>query len=306
MQQTRQPGLRMGIDQSGPDFLGRVGIQAGQHHRARGQPGDHTEQTCHRRNATGGAGDQHAILRRLPLPGRRLGIQQRHLACCRVHQALLGQPVRPGAGHDMQEFQRPCPMRRIGRIGGVRQPLGEVDLRPLRLVHQRGQFRGKAPGTVGGARRTVSTLHRQDQPGQRRQPLRRLHRRRQIERASQRQRCLVQRAKCSDARQQQRPAAGRAQKRLGQRARGAARRQQDYATRHLQRIASAAQPLLCQRIEERDAGRDGEEVQRVSPVSCARRIFSASARSAGVERWNHRPSCITARSRPFCIAVFQA
>ena len=45
---------------------------------------------------------------------------------------------------------------------------------------------------------------------------------------------------------------------------------------------------------------------RDSPVSLACNTLSASARSDGVERWNHSPSCTTARSRPAAIARSQA
>ena len=44
--------------------------------------------------------------------------------------------VGPGARDDVQEFQRLRPMRGIGRFGGVGQLVGQIDFRPLRLVHQ--------------------------------------------------------------------------------------------------------------------------------------------------------------------------
>ncbi len=257
----------MRIVQRSPGVLGHGGVQARQHDDAVRQTGDHPQQSRHRRNAARGAGSQHSLDRRCRIPGGSLRVEQGDQPCRRVHQALLGQPVRPASRDDVQELERLRPVRGEGGIGGLRQPARQIDLRPLRLVHQRREFGGQRPGTIGGARRAVRAVHPQDQQRQRRQSLRRLHRRRQVERAGQRQRRLVEPAKRRDPRQKQRSPARGAQERVGERAGGAPCRQQDQPSRHRQRVvARTAQPLGRQRVEERHTGRDGEQVQRVSPV----------------------------------------
>ena len=191
----------MRIIQRAPGVLGHGGVQARQHHRAVRQTGDHPQQSRHRRNAARGAGGQHPLDRRCRVPGGSLRVEQRDQARRRVHQALLGQPVRPASRDDVQELQRLRPVRGVGGIGGLGQPARQIDLRPLRLVHQCREFGGQRPGTIGGARRAVRAVHPQDQQRQRRQSLGRLHRRRQVERAGQRQRRLVEPAKRRDPRQ---------------------------------------------------------------------------------------------------------
>ena len=136
------------------------------------------------------------------MPGIGLGIQEYHLACGWVHQPLLRQPHGPGAGDDVEEFQRLRPMRGVGRFGGLGQPVGKIDFRPLRLVHERCEVLGKAPGAVRGAGRAVLAGQGEDEPCQRGQSARRLHRRRQVEGTSQGKRCLIEGAEGGDARQQ--------------------------------------------------------------------------------------------------------
>ena len=106
---------------------------------------------------------------------------------------------------------------------------GQIDARAFRFVHQRRQFARQKPGAVGGSRRASFAVHRQDQRGQHRQPLHRRHGRRQVKSSGQRQRRFIQRAQRGDPRQQHRPAIARTQERFGQRAGGAAGRQQNQA-----------------------------------------------------------------------------
>jgi hypothetical protein len=53
-----------------------------------------------------------------------------------------------------------------------------------------------------------------------------------------------------------------AEERIGEGARGTARRQQDHALRHFQRIGGTGQPLDRDRVEEGSVRREEEEVHR--------------------------------------------
>ncbi len=267
-----------------PGCLIHRGVDGGQQHAAVRQAGDDAEQTGDGRDAGGGAGDQHILPGRGVFPGGGLGVQQCHLARCRVHQAVLGEVVRPSAGDDVKEFQRSRPVRGVGGVGSVGQAGREVDFCALRLVHQQGEFPGQQPRPVGGARCAVSTVPGQDQPGERGEALRGLDCGRQVKGAGERHRRLVQCAQCSDAREQQRCAARGAEKGLGQGTGCAARGQQDEALRAFKGIGRALQPVGRNGVEERDVRREGEEVHRESPVSLACSMDSASAKSDGVDR----------------------
>ena len=154
------------------------------------------------------------------LPRSGLSVEQRDLARGWVHHAVLGQPVGPRFGHDMQELQRLGPVRGEFRICGVGQTPGQIDTGPLRFIHERGQIPSQYPGAIGRPRGAAVALHRQDQRGQRGQALHRLHRRRQTERSGQSRGRFIQRTQSSDPRQQQRLAVRHAQECLCQRPRG--------------------------------------------------------------------------------------
>ena len=192
----------------------------------------------------------------------------------------------------------------FGRLGQAR---AKVDSGQLRFVDETGKLRREPPCPVRRPGGAPGAVHRQNHSGQHGQALGRIDGGRQIEGAAERERRLVETAERGDSWQQHRPPIREPQERLRQCAGSPASWQQHEPTRDGKRVPLAAvHPLAGHRVQKWDMRRDGEKIYRVSPVAPRLRRYSAWDRSAGVERWNHSPSCTTARRRPRSRARFHS
>ncbi|WP_430436080.1 hypothetical protein [Oceanibaculum nanhaiense] len=247
-QQPGQAKLRMafvGLDLL-PGGIVAQAVEAGQHHHALRQAGDHFQQVAGRRDTAGGAGGDHREAGRAGAPERTLRVQQPVAPLRRVQRAIFFQQLGPGLGDDAQEIQRDLPVLRIFRR---HQPGQLVEGQPLglHLVEQPRQFGCQPYRLVRAARPILQPLAQlQDQAGEQQLPLKRRDCRRDVGCGA--ARCLrlalhldlvgIQVAQRHHARQQQRPAVGQPQEGLAHGAAAAPGRHQDQHARQGQRIAA--------------------------------------------------------------------
>ncbi len=201
-------------------------------------------------------------------------------------------------------------------LGHQRIEPGKIEPLGLDLIEQAGQLAGQTHRLVLARRLAAHLSHVLDQLPEQKLALERRHNRRQVHavthglgrRLAREQKLLrVEIAERHEARQEQRAAVRGAQESLLQGAAGAPRRQQNGAARERQRIAvRAPQQPARERIDEGDAGRNGEDRGRAAAgrhrwTEWKVRGWSASATSfkpSGVPMWNHSPSCLTPARRP--------
>ena len=300
--QPLQPGLGMAVLQGIPAFVVHIPVQAGQDDGTRRQPGNHGQQIGGGRDRAGGPGGDHRRCRR-PRPPQ-LGLQGQHPVAPvgRIDDPAFGQDPRPGVADDGQEVDRLLPMPGQGFRHKIGQPV-EAQAFGMDLVDQAGQLVGQAQGLGRPQRRFAPG---QDQPGQQHAPPAARNRRRQVggRRQARRrlgfdlQRLRVDIAQGAHPRQQGRPAVGLAQERVPQRPHGAPGRQQDPHGAQRQGVAAGAvQKAGGQRVDERHAGRDGEDAGgiRRGHRSSQRMLLACiacctSLKAAGEPTWNQTPS----------------
>ena len=122
-----------------PGFGRRFQVEAGQHHRALRQPGDHRQQVGGGGDGAGGAGGDDGIGGRVFCPRPSLSIEQPVAALGGVQRFFVGQNAGPFLGQDFQELERLLPVFGEG-VGN--QPVEPVECQPLGvdLIQKPGQL----------------------------------------------------------------------------------------------------------------------------------------------------------------------
>ena len=298
-QQPGQAELRMafvGLDLL-PGGIVAQAVEAGQHHHALRQAGDHGQQVAGRGYAAGCAGGDDGKVRRAGAPERTLRVKQPVAPLRRVQRAIFFQQLGPGFGNDAQEIQCDLPVLRIFRR---HQPGQLVEGQPLglHLIQKARQFGGQPYRLVRAARPVLQPFAQlQDQAREQQLPPQGGDCRRDVGCGA--ARCLrlalhldlvgIQIAQRHHARQQQRPAIGQPQEGLAQGAAAAPGRHQDQHARQGQRIALGPRHQPGgQRVGEAGAGRNredgggGDRHHTIFSVWPARKASSVSGMSSGV------------------------
>ncbi len=248
IQQPLEAALRMLFVDARPGVLGQRLVEPRQHHAAARRAGDGGQQVGGgRRRAGRPGGDDHLV--RGPLPPRQAeAAQQHHPAGGDVDEAQILQAARPDLQGEVEEPRRRLPV--AGQLA-LHQGLdrarvaGLLDLAGVEERRQRvGQFEGR-PGVEAALQQVFVFRH---QPRQLEPAAPGTDRRRQVERQVarfERRLALVEVAERADLRQQHGLRVTGVQKRLGQRPRRAAGRQQDHRVgqgRRIRRRQRADQP----------------------------------------------------------------
>ena len=262
--------LRMGgiVEHGRPRLVIEIAVEAGQHHPAGGQAGDHVDERGRRGDAAGRAGGDHGIGGRMAAPGLGLGGERAVAALGRIDAAFGGQDLRPLLREHGEEAQGDLPVAGIVLRDQIAQAI-ERHLLGLHLVEEARQLRRQARRLIDGHRRAAGAAGGLDglreqqlaaQGGNGRRQIgelgRRFHRRGFVA-AGEHGVVGIEVAQGQRARQQERAAVGLAQEGLVEGAAGAAGRQQDRVARELQRIAGCLrQQAGGERVDERHARRD--------------------------------------------------